>query len=191
MSTPHFSRSAPFSGIDGIPGIPTPAASAAQKWDDISVSPQTGSDAKSEDISVEAGEAVNSFPAESSPAGKSAGEAASQPLTASPAALRAREFISQHPDIALAIHAEIQRDNDRRFAPRNPKSGLTIHQKELLAFIKARYEIDGISPSYDEMRDAMGLNSKSGVNRLIIALEERGYIRRLPNRARAIVPVEA
>jgi hypothetical protein len=133
---------------------------------------------------------THSFPAVPSiAAGRSAGAVCAPPQTV-PVALRARQFISQHPDLALAIHAEIQRENERRFAPRNPKSGLTTNQKNLLAFIKARYAIDGVPPSYDEMRDAMGLNSKSGINRLVVALEERGYIRRLPNRARAIVPVE-
>ena len=63
---------------------------------------------------------------------------------------------------------------------------LTAKQRELLLFIDQRLKRDGISPSFDEMRKALELKSKSGVHRLISALEERGFIRRLPNRARAI-----
>ena len=63
---------------------------------------------------------------------------------------------------------------------------LTSKQHELLLFIRDRLGSDGISPSFDEMREALELKSKSGVHRLISALEERGFIRRLPNRARAL-----
>jgi repressor LexA len=56
----------------------------------------------------------------------------------------------------------------------------------LLLFIDSRLKASGISPSFDEMREALELKSKSGVHRLISALEERGFIRRLPNRARAL-----
>ena len=63
---------------------------------------------------------------------------------------------------------------------------LTAKQRELLLFIDARLKQDGVSPSFDEMREALDLKSKSGVHRLISALEERGFIRRLPNRARAL-----
>jgi repressor LexA len=63
---------------------------------------------------------------------------------------------------------------------------LTAKQRELLIFIKQRLGETGISPSFDEMREALELKSKSGVHRLISALEERGFIRRLPNRARAL-----
>jgi repressor LexA len=63
---------------------------------------------------------------------------------------------------------------------------LTSKQHELLLLIRDRLGRDGISPSFDEMREALDLKSKSGVHRLISALEERGYIRRLPNRARAL-----
>ena len=62
---------------------------------------------------------------------------------------------------------------------------LTAKQRELLLFIDNRLNESGISPSFDEMREALELKSKSGVHRLISALEERGFIRRLPNRARA------
>ena len=63
---------------------------------------------------------------------------------------------------------------------------LTAKQRELLLFIDNRLKEAGISPSFDEMREALDLKSKSGVHRLISALEERGFIRRLPNRARAL-----
>ncbi|MDE8654188.1 transcriptional repressor LexA [Novosphingobium album (ex Liu et al. 2023)] len=63
---------------------------------------------------------------------------------------------------------------------------LTRKQHELLRFIQARLEQTGISPSFEEMKEALDLKSKSGVHRLISALEERGFIRRLPNRARAL-----
>lgn len=63
---------------------------------------------------------------------------------------------------------------------------LTRKQQELLKFIDLRLRTDGVSPSFEEMKDALDLRSKSGVHRLISALEERGFIRRLPNRARAL-----
>ena len=63
---------------------------------------------------------------------------------------------------------------------------LTAKQRELLQFITVRLEASGISPSFEEMKEALDLRSKSGVHRLISALEERGFIRRLPNRARAL-----
>ena len=63
---------------------------------------------------------------------------------------------------------------------------LTRKQHELLLFIHERMRESGIPPSFDEMKDALDLASKSGIHRLITALEERGFIRRLPNRARAL-----
>lgn len=63
---------------------------------------------------------------------------------------------------------------------------LTSKQKELLLFIHERMQADGVPPSFDEMKDALDLKSKSGIHRLITALVERGFIRRLPHRARAI-----
>jgi repressor LexA len=72
---------------------------------------------------------------------------------------------------------------------------LTTKQHELIRFIQERLEQTGVSPSFEEMKDALDLKSKSGVHRLISALEERGFIRRLANRARALevikVPGEA
>jgi len=63
---------------------------------------------------------------------------------------------------------------------------LTRKQHELLCFINDRLSESGVSPSFEEMKEALQLKSKSGVHRLISALEERGFIRRLPNRARAL-----
>ena len=63
---------------------------------------------------------------------------------------------------------------------------LTAKQHELLLYIQRKLEETGISPSFEEMKDALELKSKSGVHRLISALEERGFLRRLPNRARAL-----
>lgn len=63
---------------------------------------------------------------------------------------------------------------------------LTRKQTELLLYVNSRLTEDGVSPSFDEMKDALGLRSKSGIHRLISGLEERGFIRRLPHRARAL-----
>jgi len=63
---------------------------------------------------------------------------------------------------------------------------LTKKQRELLLFINQRLTATGISPSFDEMKDALSLKSKSGIHRLVSGLEERGFIRRLPHRARAL-----
>lgn len=69
--------------------------------------------------------------------------------------------------------------------------GLTFQQDRLLRFIKKRTEeTGGVSPSFEEMAVAMDLHSKSGVHRLIVGLEERGVLRRLPHRARALQVVE-
>src|SRR5438105_8113815 len=63
---------------------------------------------------------------------------------------------------------------------------LTKKQHELLMFINQRLGATGVAPSFDEMKEALGLRSKSGIHRLITGLEERGFIRRLPHRARAL-----
>ncbi|MDP6013905.1 MAG: transcriptional repressor LexA [Alphaproteobacteria bacterium] len=68
---------------------------------------------------------------------------------------------------------------------------LTRKQYDLLLFINRRLEENGISPSFEEMKEALGLRSKSGVHRLITGLEERGFIRRLPHRARALEVLKA
>ncbi len=67
---------------------------------------------------------------------------------------------------------------------------LTRKQHELICFIDERLSETGISPSFEEMKEALDLKSKSGVHRLISALEERGFLRRLPNRARALEVVK-
>ncbi len=67
---------------------------------------------------------------------------------------------------------------------------LTLKQKELLLFIHERLQHEGVPPSFDEMKAALDLKSKSGIHRLITALEERGFIRRLPHRARALEVVK-
>jgi repressor LexA len=67
---------------------------------------------------------------------------------------------------------------------------LTKKQRELLLFINQRLAATGVSPSFDEMKDALSLKSKSGIHRLISGLEERGFIRRLPHRARALEVVK-
>ena len=63
---------------------------------------------------------------------------------------------------------------------------LTRKQNELLMFINKRLNDGGVSPSFDEMKEALRLKSKSGIHRLITGLEERGFLRRLPHRARAL-----
>src|SRR5471030_1862965 len=63
---------------------------------------------------------------------------------------------------------------------------LTKKQHELLLFINRRLADDGVSPSFEEMKEALGLKSKSGIHRLITGLEERGFIKRLAHRARAL-----
>src|SRR5262249_2676635 len=84
-------------------------------------------------------------------------------------------------------------DRKRAAAALRPKGGaqrgrpmLTRKQAELLRFIHERLKEAGVPPSFDEMKDALDLRSKSGIHRLITALEERGFILRLPNRAGAI-----
>jgi SOS-response transcriptional repressor LexA len=67
---------------------------------------------------------------------------------------------------------------------------LTARQKQLLDFIRSEIARCGVAPSYDEMAAAIGVRSKSGVNRLLLGLEERGAIRRLPSRRRAIEVIE-
>lgn len=63
---------------------------------------------------------------------------------------------------------------------------LTLKQKELLDFIQEYFEATGLSPSFDEMKKALSIASKSGIYRLVLSLEDRGFIRRIPKRARAL-----
>ncbi|MEL0242501.1 MAG: repressor LexA, partial [Pelagibacteraceae bacterium] len=67
---------------------------------------------------------------------------------------------------------------------------LTKKQKNLLIYINEKLKTDGVSPSYDEMRRSLSLKSKSGIHRLISALEERGFIKRLAHKARALEVVK-
>ena len=110
------------------------------------------------------------------------------------AALRykARDFIQNHRTLAVEISRQLAQVDGSPSRPLAPRAALTPRQKELLDFIR-RYteEQGGISPSYEEMATYVGLQSKSGIHRVVIALEERGFIRRLENRARSIVVVGA
>src|SRR3982075_2829515 len=87
-------------------------------------------------------------------------------------------------------HSKVSESNGTYQGLKNANWGtlemLTRKQYELLRFISERLKESGVPPSFDEMKDALDLRSKSGIHRLITALEERGFIRRLPNRARAI-----
>ena len=83
------------------------------------------------------------------------------------------------PPRAVPVQPDAQAEGD--FA-----AMLTKKQYELLVLIDRRIKKDGVPPSFDEMKDALGLKSKSGIHRLISGLEERGFIRRLPHRARAL-----
>jgi repressor LexA len=84
------------------------------------------------------------------------------------------------------VHDLFRRVYEGAPQPGETKDMLTRKQAELLRFIHERLKEAGVPPSFDEMKDALDLRSKSGIHRLITALEERGFIRRLPNRARAI-----
>ena len=85
-----------------------------------------------------------------------------------------------------AAYRRTQRLGIERHQPGDLVEMLTRKQYELLRFISERLKESGVPPSFDEMKDALDLRSKSGIHRLITALEERGFIRLLPNRARAI-----
>src|SRR6202035_4128305 len=89
----------------------------------------------------------------------------------------------------VSVHDLFRPRSPDRPSQRGSEEGapmLTRKQAELLRFIHERLKEAGVPPSFDEMKDALDLRSKSGIHRLIPALEERGFIRRLPNRARAI-----
>src|SRR5437588_4138855 len=87
----------------------------------------------------------------------------------------------------LCLEGALPESRDRKTTPTGGLLAmLTRKQYELLRFINERLKEAGVPPSFDEMKDALDLRSKSGIHRLITALEERGFIRRLPNRARAI-----
>ena len=85
------------------------------------------------------------------------------------------------PSLRLALA-----DAARAAAERDVRVGLTVRQKTLSDFVRAELEAGRPSPSYDEMRVFMGLRSKSGINRLVVGIVERGHLVRLPNRARTL-----
>lgn len=102
---------------------------------------------------------------------------------------QALRIVAENPMLAKAI-IDVSTARNASLAVR-PKMALTAKQRDLLEFIRAfSAENGGVAPSYEEMMHAMGLASKSGIHRLVVALEERGFINRLPERARAIVIVE-
>lgn len=80
----------------------------------------------------------------------------------------------------------VYRDSMREIKPEQFAISLTAQQARLLAFIRECFDTCGMAPSFDEMREALGLSSKSGVHRLVVALEARGHIKRLRHSARAI-----
>lgn len=97
-----------------------------------------------------------------------------------------KEFVTML-GMELAVKAYLDKMRFTPPASQPRRMALTKSQKDLLDFIQAYVaQNDGVSPFYDEMKEAVGLNSKSGIHRLVTGLEERGCIRRLPNRARSI-----
>ena len=96
---------------------------------------------------------------------------------------RAAAFIKANPDLAREIAQQLQN--------RRPVAGLTGRQSEALSFIKGYQAERGKTPCFEEIMEALGLASKAGVHRIVCALEERGYIDRMPGRARSIVLREA
>lgn len=92
--------------------------------------------------------------------------------------IEAQRIVRDDPALAAEIARQL---NGRPLG-----GGLTARQRELLSFIRKYLGEHGIVPSFDEMKDALGLASKSGIHRMIEALVERGYIERMPGRARAI-----
>lgn len=101
----------------------------------------------------------------------------------------ARRYADMHLDskIPLSHIIELAIIESGGAGSRNGHVGLTGKQRDLLNFIKAYSDENECSPSYDEMRLAMGLRSKSGIHRLLHALAERGAVALMPNRARSIV----
>jgi len=96
----------------------------------------------------------------------------------------ARDLINTDPALAAEVHRILAEKATGRVS-------LTPRQQDLFAFIKGYLEANGgIAPSYAEMCDYLNLGSKSGINRLVRGLEERGVIRRLPHRVRSIIVVE-
>lgn len=92
---------------------------------------------------------------------------------------QAAELFSRNPELCRAVARLVERDQVAGL-------GLTFKQQKLFDFIKEYDRRHHVAPTYLEMADHMGVVSKSNINRLVVALEDRGVIRRLPNRARAI-----
>lgn len=104
----------------------------------------------------------------------------------------AMTIIRQRPGLAREIARQLSHSHvdTQKTLPVFSQLGLTSKQAELLTYIRDFINDNGISPSFDEMRDYLGLQSKSGISRIVCALEERGHIFRLPNRARCIMIAE-
>lgn len=101
---------------------------------------------------------------------------------------RAISLMMADPDLCDEI-SKLVASNIREKAVRRPMS-LTAKMRDLYLYIKRYSEAnEGVAPSFEEMMDHLGLASKSGVHRLVTALEERGFVRRMPHRARAIICV--
>lgn len=92
--------------------------------------------------------------------------------------IEAQRIVRDDPALAAEIARQL---NGRPLG-----GGLTVRQRDLLNFIRKYIAEHGVTPSFDEMKQALGLASKSGVHRLVTALVERGYVDTMPNRARAI-----
>lgn len=90
----------------------------------------------------------------------------------------AHELIRTNPALAAEI--------GRQMRSLGQPSGLTRRQRELLDFIRSYHSEQGVTPTYLEMQEAVGLASRSGIARLVVGLEERGHIERIPHRARSI-----
>ncbi len=102
---------------------------------------------------------------------------------------RAVSLFMADPELCYEI-SRLVASNIQKATVRRPMS-MTAKMRDLYLFIRDYTNAnDGVAPSFEEMMQNMGLASKSGVHRLVTALEERGFVRRLPNRARAIVCVD-
>lgn len=97
----------------------------------------------------------------------------------------ARELLKNRPGFARELARIVNAEVSSKLAVATT-GGLTARQRDLLTFIRRYIGQHGIAPSFDEMKAELGLASKSGIHRMISGLEERGYISRMPDRARAI-----
>lgn len=99
--------------------------------------------------------------------------------------LEAKALLSNRPRFAREVARQVYATQFDKLASFST-GGLTARQRDLLLFIRRHVGEHGIAPSFDEMKAELELASKSGVHRMILALEERGFIARIPDRARAI-----